>query len=116
MYNEFADEIERGNTYPQEVAEGARYTRQDFEAYYFAADVLIGLRASEREIKLLEIDAPDIQEDKGLVIDATIGIEAVRNGRPWQECIAGFYYVRRAFCVSLSAHELILVLVWRVTG
>lgn len=96
MYKEFADEVERGNTYPQEVVEGARYTREDFEAYYFAADVMIGLHVSEQDIDLLGVKVSDIQGEKGL--ETTMSIDKVKNGRPWEECIAGFYYVRLYIC------------------
>lgn len=101
MYEEFADEIDRGNTYPQEVAEGTRYTRSDFEAYYFGADVMLGLRASEDDLTRLKIDTFAIQEEYGLELSTDATIEAVRNVRSWQECIAGFYYVR--LCLDSNA-------------
>ncbi|KAI0941689.1 hypothetical protein AcW1_003507 [Taiwanofungus camphoratus] len=81
----FADELERGLTYPQEILPGETYTQDTFETYYFAADVLVAVIG---EIDLLKKpkgnDGSEVQ----------CGIEEATNGRKWENCIAGCYYVK----------------------
>jgi hypothetical protein len=71
LQNEFNEELERGNTYPQE----GPLDRDAFLAYYFAADVFIGIAVSSETG-----DSPD-------------SIDAARNGREWKDCVVGCYYV-----------------------
>ncbi|KAH9944762.1 hypothetical protein B0H21DRAFT_694559 [Amylocystis lapponica] len=83
----FADELERGLTYPQEILPGEVYTQTMFEAYYFAGDVLVAVIGEDT------VDAADgTQVDPGAERDT--GIETARNGRSWETCIAGCYYVK----------------------
>lgn len=77
----FAEEIERGTTYPQEILQGETYSMEAFESYYFAADVIVGI--------IGEGEMPGA--DGGSV---PLSIEAERNGRSWEECVAGTYYVK----------------------
>ncbi|EJF57528.1 hypothetical protein DICSQDRAFT_183139, partial [Dichomitus squalens LYAD-421 SS1] len=82
IHKTFADELERGQTYPQEILPGEEYTRALFDAYYFAGDVLIAVLGREGD---------QLQQDEA---ESPIGfIEAV-GGRGWEECIAGCYYVK----------------------
>jgi len=78
----FVDELERGMTYPQEILPGETYTEAQFEAYYFAADVIVGI------VGLGE--APPAGD--GEIVQE--GIEETRRGRSWEECVAGVYYVK----------------------
>ncbi|OJT06608.1 hypothetical protein TRAPUB_2535 [Trametes pubescens] len=84
LHRTFADELADGRTYPQEILPGESYTREQFDAYYFAADVLVavlGQPASEGAA-----DAPD-----GSIV--SIGFAEAVSGRAWEECLAGCYYV-----------------------
>ncbi|KAH9919427.1 uncharacterized protein B0H18DRAFT_1028119 [Fomitopsis serialis] len=83
LHKVFADELERGLTYPQEIRAGEEYALETFEAYYFAADVLvavIGEGSSGEEI----VDGREVE----------LGIEDAVKGRSMEECIAGCYYVK----------------------
>jgi hypothetical protein len=87
----FAAEIEVGRTYPQEgdtgldatcmttTSESRVYTRAAFEAYFWAADVVIAIGTNA-----------DDGSDPGLIGD----VEAVRVGRSWEDILVGFYYVK----------------------
>ncbi|KAJ3539770.1 hypothetical protein NM688_g6318 [Phlebia brevispora] len=81
----FAEELERGMTYPQEILQGEPYTQTMFESYFFAADVFVAI-VGEGELEMPEkkADGSEVQVD----------IEETRNGRSWEECIAGLYYVK----------------------
>ena len=91
LHDEFADEIERGLTYPQETLAGERMTKEAFETYFFAADVILGLIASEQSLIELGVEAELMEEGKEKELD--IDFDKVRQGRGWAECVAGFYYV-----------------------
>lgn len=69
----FAMDIEAGRTYPQEAMAGVGA----FEAYFFAADVFVGI----------------ISEFEGGVNAAVMGIEEAKKARSWEDCVTGFYYV-----------------------
>ena len=71
----FARVVEDGRTYPQEGEMG----NEAFEKYFFAADVFLGIVGTSYKAEGQNI------------IDATV--EDVHVGRPWEECVAGFYYV-----------------------
>lgn len=83
LHGVFADELERGMTYPQEIYEGEPYTQDMFESYYFAADVLVAVTGHETEEVSERVDGGKVSTD----------IETARRGREWAECIAGCYYV-----------------------
>jgi hypothetical protein len=70
----FVGEIEAGRTYPQETMQGEGV----FEAYFFSADVFLAIVSERATEDTNEINA---------------GIEDCRNGRDWEDCVAGFYYV-----------------------
>ncbi|KAJ7686479.1 hypothetical protein B0H17DRAFT_1071701 [Mycena rosella] len=71
-----AKEIEDGMTYPQETM-----TPDAFEAYFFSGDVFLAI-----------IHPGAIGGSEGSETDLTI--ENARQERAWEECIAGFYYVK----------------------
>jgi hypothetical protein len=56
------------------------YTRADFEAYFWAADVVVAIG----------INADDDGSDSTLVGD----VEAARAGRSWEDVLVGFYYIK----------------------
>ncbi|KAG9000844.1 hypothetical protein FRB94_005122 [Tulasnella sp. JGI-2019a] len=70
LHHEFSAELLRGNTYPQEEA----LDLDAFKAYYFAADVFIGIVVPR---------------------DSTpTTLEMAGAGRPWPTCVSGFYYIK----------------------
>ncbi|KAH9485521.1 N-acetyltransferase aca1 [Psilocybe cubensis] len=80
----FAKEIEDGLTYPQE----GEMEQKTFEAYFFAADVFVGIvgeslprTASGERVR---------SGDQAAVQD----IDAARGTRTWEECVAGYYYIK----------------------
>ncbi|CDO69605.1 hypothetical protein BN946_scf184875.g8 [Trametes cinnabarina] len=87
LHRVFADELEGGRTYPQEIIPGQPYTRAEFDAYYFAGDVLVAV---------LGLPTPEGVADPLNAPDGTrvsIGFAEAVGGRTWEECIAGCYYV-----------------------
>ena len=94
----FAAEVEAGRTYPQEADTGPSsepdnddaatrtrtYTRAAFEAYFWAADVIVA-------IGLTDDDAGD-GGDRVQVQDGSV--ETSRAGRSWEDALVGFYYVK----------------------
>ncbi|KAI5121446.1 hypothetical protein M0805_009555 [Coniferiporia weirii] len=92
IHEEFADEIARGDTYPQETEADARYSREAFEGYYFAADVMIGLSASAADLRLWGVDVDSVYEDAGTEVG--VDLKMVKGDRVWKDCVAGFYYVK----------------------
>ena len=81
----FAEELERGTTYPQEILPNETYSQAMFESYYFVVDVIVAICGQD--------DASLSGKDDGEVIP-DLDIASVMAGRSWQECIAGCYYVR----------------------
>lgn len=75
----FAKEVEDGLTYPQEGEMG----QETFEAYFFAADVFVGIVGGPPSAERAEAASQ-------------LSIEEARDGRTWEECIAGYYYVGAA--------------------
>jgi hypothetical protein len=69
LHKEFEQELERGQTYPQE----GPMDLATFQAYFFAADVFVGLIVPSGEAAALQ----------------TGDIERIRAGRSWDECIVG---------------------------
>jgi len=72
----FAEEVERGLTYPQE----GEIDELSFKNYFFAGDVFVGIIGGS------------LQADRGEA-EIELDIDTARAGRSWDECIAGFYYV-----------------------
>ncbi|RDX49289.1 hypothetical protein OH76DRAFT_1403862 [Lentinus brumalis] len=88
LHRVFADELERGQTYPQEILAGEVYSRDQFDAYYFAADVLVAVLGLPAQRGVADpLDAEDGSQ-------VSIGFVEAIGGRTWEECIAGCYYVK----------------------
>ncbi|KAI0776276.1 hypothetical protein BD413DRAFT_469258 [Trametes elegans] len=89
LHRVFTDELEGGLTYPQEILPGQPYTRAQFEAYWFAADVLVAVAAQPQQVGAGAdpLDAPD-----GSAVQ--IGFAEAVGGRVCEEAIAGCYYVK----------------------
>ena len=83
LHVSFADELDRGMTYPQEILQGESYTQTAFEGYFFAADVLVAVIGQDRAFA----------EGKGDGSEVRTTLDEARNGRSWKDSIAGFYYV-----------------------
>ncbi|PPQ87442.1 hypothetical protein CVT25_008178 [Psilocybe cyanescens] len=79
----FAKEIEDGLTYPQE----GEMMQKTFEEYFFAADVFVGIvgqsfpRTATRE----RIRTGD---------QVRLDIDTERGQRTWEDCVAGYYYIK----------------------
>jgi hypothetical protein len=100
LYSVFARVVEDGKTYPMEVVEGDTYSRQAFESYFFAADVIVGVLAGGHGLNF----SIDLQDGVEIVSrkDAPLGSPgSLSEGQPivWEDVIAGFYYVgAHSFC------------------
>jgi hypothetical protein len=99
LYEEFADELERdeNRTYPQEKG----MTRAEFEGYFFARDVFMGVG-----MRLLESEENSLVGDDG---ESIVGkrwprIEDARGEREWKDAISGFYYVRPFVQATQKSH------------
>ncbi|TFY82367.1 hypothetical protein EWM64_g1639 [Hericium alpestre] len=82
-YRVFAEEVAQGTTYPQE-ASGGEYTREAFEAYFWAGDVFLAIGGIGDSGHASAEAASHTQT----------GMEEARAGRTWEECAIGFYYVK----------------------
>ncbi|KAJ7076821.1 hypothetical protein B0H15DRAFT_925045 [Mycena belliarum] len=71
-----AKEIEDGLTYPQETMHP-----DAFEAYFFSGDVFLAIAHTGT------IGGPENSE-------TDLTIEEAKQGRAWEECIAGYFYVK----------------------
>ena len=101
LYSVFARIVEEGKTYPMEVAEGETYSRQAFESYFFAADVIVGVLAGEgsgNNFSVNHQDGVDIISGTNSPFDSSY---LWKGGQSlvWKDLIAGFYYV--GFPISL---------------
>jgi hypothetical protein len=84
LFEEFSSELERdqSRTYPQE----AGMTRDEFESYFFARDVFVGIGVKMNGSENIEMTMVPL-EDKESSIESFLG------NRKWNEALAGFYYV-----------------------
>ncbi|KAF9012506.1 hypothetical protein BDQ17DRAFT_1344028 [Cyathus striatus] len=73
----FSQVVEDGMTYPQE----GDMTRDTFEAYFFGADVFVGIIGGK--------DMDDITET-----EIELDIHSSKDQRTWEDSVAGFYYVK----------------------
>ncbi len=73
MFCEFNDELDRGNTYPQEGV----MTREAFNAYFLSADVCIGI----------------LHPNGQSALSRNLSIETMLGSRTWKEAFVGAYYV-----------------------
>ncbi|KAJ3763559.1 hypothetical protein EV360DRAFT_33328 [Lentinula raphanica] len=81
----FAEEVADGRTYPQE----GFFDLQAFENYFLAEDLLVGILTSD---SLLQRDFRGSTPSN--VMETTVSIDEARNGRTWEECVIGCYYVK----------------------
>ncbi|KAH8828240.1 hypothetical protein DL96DRAFT_1602382 [Flagelloscypha sp. PMI_526] len=79
----FNDTLEDGQTYPQETV----MDQQSFEQYFFAADVFVAVYADAEASEKVptEISVPET---------TSLSFDATRKDRPWDQCLAGFFYVK----------------------
>ena len=103
LHSIFTQVVEEGKTYPMDVAEGETYSRQAFESYFFAANVIVGLLADEGNGT-----GGSVERQEGIDIvsraDNPFGSSgSSEDGQPprWEDIIIGFYYV----CPQLPAHQ-----------
>lgn len=82
LHKTFADELERGLTYPQEIRPGETYTLEAFQAYYFAADVLVAVIGGSADGEVTDGE------------EVKLSIEEAVSGKTLEESIAGCYYVK----------------------
>ena len=92
LHSVFAQVVEEGKTYPMEVADGETYSRQAFESYFFAADVIVGVLADEENGKVDRRDGVDTISGTDNPFDSP---GSSKDGQPprWEDIIMGFYYV-----------------------
>ncbi|KAH7907000.1 hypothetical protein BJ138DRAFT_1137733 [Hygrophoropsis aurantiaca] len=81
LHSIFAVEIAAGTTYPQEDTPDA----SAFRNYFFGADVLVAI-SCESAIQTTPGHG-DIREVQLSLVDA-------RQNRSWEDCVAGYYYVK----------------------
>lgn len=82
LHSIFADEVDKGLTYPQEDMRDPAA----FGTYFFGGDVLVAIAGRG--------DPPAIESEVRGVREIEQSPNAARNGRTWEECVAGFYYVK----------------------
>ncbi|KAG9118775.1 hypothetical protein FRC07_006541 [Ceratobasidium sp. 392] len=73
LHEEFEQELEDGQTYPQE----GPMDRATFEGYFFAADAFVGLVVADEQVSAL----------------AHKSIEEMRAGRSWDESVVGLLII-----------------------
>lgn len=71
LYEIFQEELESGMTYPQEYP----MSRSGFDTYFLGNDLFVGVLTGNTQT------------------DDCCSIEQVRNGREWNDCVGGTYYV-----------------------
>jgi len=82
LHESFAEELERGLTYPQEIIPEEPYTQSQFEAYFFAGDVLLAVIGRDGTSAAGNADGSE----------TPLALVEAKIGRSWEDCIAGFYY------------------------
>jgi hypothetical protein len=93
----FAAEVAAGLTYPQEVAYGETYSREAFEAYVWGADVVVAIGAVGGAAEIQ--DAAPIEGS----------LEEAKQGRSWEKCLVGWYYVKPNYPGRSSHVSMVLV-------
>jgi len=86
----FADEVDKGLTYPQEEIRDP----DAFRAYFFAADVVIAIVGLCPQEECASLSAPGSEQDDEVPREVEVDLEGASAGRSWDECMVGFYYVR----------------------
>jgi len=83
LHEVFTDVLVEGRTYPQEIADESSYTLESFETYFFSGDVFVAIKTTGRR----DQGSEDGSESSLIIDDA-------RAERSWEDCIAGFYYIK----------------------
>jgi hypothetical protein len=78
LHSIFANEVDKGLTYPQEDIRDP----EAFRAHFFGGDVLVGIAGSG--------DLPAIKNEHRGVREIELGLDTARNGRTWEARVAGF--------------------------
>ncbi|KAI9459963.1 hypothetical protein HD554DRAFT_1599688 [Boletus coccyginus] len=86
----FADEVDKGLTYPQEDVRDPDL----FRAYFFAADVVIAIMGLGPQEAYSGLSALGSEQDDDVPREVEVDLERARAGRSWDECVVGFYYVK----------------------
>jgi len=96
LHSVFAQVVEDGKTYPMEVAEGEKYSRQAFESYFFAADVIVGVLADEGNGTGGSVDRRDGVDIVSGADNPFGSLGSSKDGQPpgWEDIIVGFYYIK----------------------
>ncbi|KAG1739135.1 uncharacterized protein EDB91DRAFT_1284984 [Suillus paluster] len=82
LHSIFANEVDGGQTYPQEdIRDPAA-----FGLYFFGGDVLVAIAGKG--------DPPAIESEQRGVREIQLSLDGARDGRMWEACVAGFYYVK----------------------
>lgn len=99
LHSVFANEVDKGMTYPQENVRD----RAIFASYFFAADVIVAIAGiSGEDVNVgTVVDGPGAQAVK----EVDMGLDEARGGRSWEECVIGFYYVRLVHYVKYHYTE-----------
>ncbi|KIO25595.1 hypothetical protein M407DRAFT_75531 [Tulasnella calospora MUT 4182] len=79
LYQEFSQEVDRGNTFPQR----SPTSKDHFHSYFFAHDVFVAIQT----------DSPS----------PGTTLEDVRAGHQWNDCLQGFFYIKPNF-LDRSSH------------
>jgi hypothetical protein len=120
----FAAEVEAGRTYPQEtdasasaaggesdadeelgsaaaghgvgvgVGDTHAYTRAAFEAYFWAADVIVAIGIGQSDDAPADGGGDDQVQARAAGSGEELTLEVSRAGRRWEEALVGFYYVK----------------------
>jgi len=99
LHSVFANEVDKGMTYPQEdVHDSAIFT-----SYFFVADVIVAVAGTKGDGVNVGtvVDGPGDQA----VEEVDMGLDEARGGRSWEECVIGFYYVRPVPYVKYQCTE-----------
>ena len=89
LHSVFANEVDKGMTYPQEDVRDPTI----FASYFFVADVIVAIAGARDDGARVEagVDGAGVNAAR----EVAMSLDEARQGRPWQECVIGFYYVRR---------------------
>ena len=89
LHTTFAEELERGRTYPQE----GPIDRDAFKSYYGGSDLVLGLTLAAST----QFENATFPDPKPEAVDeaqvSTLSLEAARGKRQWVDCLVGAYYV-----------------------
>lgn len=103
LRNSFNDIVLAGRTYPQEHP----LTTEEFDNYYLAADLFLGLLDHdgalllEERVKENAISSEKL-EHQGIVRSSDITLHSISNGLDWKDVILGMYCMSSCLSIRLS--------------